>query len=195
MLDRATHAVSSEPLGGRSIADLVGLAPEDRVAREIAANRTDPVSLVARSPLYEDDSLRNAVVTADIVRGARLQPPTFGKPWAALEEAEIDTVERLGLEEESWDERFEHDWPSLGSLSDEQHALASALGYTEPKLWPPRPCDTADAIEQHFVDAVLLRFLKCRDVKGIPTTKRPKAEMIVQMLQEEAELEAKGDDN
>ena len=206
VLDRDEHARARADLGGLSINDLVGEAPTDRVAGEIAANRTIPGSLAVRVPYWEDDTLHTAMLTDDLIPGARLQPPVFGKQWADLSDEEQEHVQMLDLDEESWATRFEKErWKSWDDLNEEAGngcpdsarvlATASDLGFTEAVLWPPRPCDSAAAIEEHFIVDRLDRFLKCRDVKGMSTqSKRNKAEMVYFTMQQEAATLAKDED-
>ena len=206
VLDRDEHARARADLGGLSINDLVGEAPTDRVAGEIAANRTIPGSLAVRVPYWEDDTLHTAMLTDDLIPGARLQPPVFGKQWADLSDEEQEHVQMLDLDEESWATRFEKErWKSWDDLNEEAGngcpdsarvlATASDLGFTEAVLWPPRPCDSAAAIEEHFIVDRLDRFLKCRDVKGMSTqSKRNKAEMVHCTMQQEAATLAKDED-
>ena len=208
-LDRKAHAKPRRTLGGKSLADLVGVPPADQVAREIWANRSNPVTQQARSPHWQDDSLHDVQVTSALIQGARLQPPVFEKEWAALLADEQEIVEALGLNEGTWPERFEGPgvdgsvgrgrWPkTIEAMEDEalQTMVTGTLGFNEPQFWPPRPCDTAAAIEKHFTGAVLDRFLKCRDVKGASgQLKGPKSEMVFSIMQEEAALLALGQSN
>lgn len=121
------------------------------------ASRPKPVDRI-----WCDGDIMDVPITADMVPGAELLPRSFIADFADLCPADTAAAAVLGLEENSWADRFQKQrWSSASitkweQLSEEQTTAAESLGFNH-YSWPPR-----ETAADHTV-AELKRYLQCRD--------------------------------
>ena len=189
----------------RQLASIIGAAPPDALAEEIALGSRCPQAPYALYPeerrpmpmgiVWADGDVRDEPITSAMVPGADLVPRSFLRDWAALDKCEREHAAVIGLDAKSWGQRFARkrwktSWAELSSNPLLCHA-ASSLGFDRFN-WPPR-----NGVEHHTRDQ-LLRWLKCRDIGGSDGSGKPQgvAELRQRVSEvrenEERMLEARG---